>query len=310
MPIVVLDAPSHLGLRPGPGGRVPGVDAAPAALRAHGLLTRLGALPAGAVDAGAIPAPPYDSHGWPARNRAALAAYTSTLADGVASALDRAGPRGLVVLLGGDCAILVGALTAVARQGRTALAFIDAHGDFRHEGNSPVVDAAAGEELALVTGRGSLTRGAPPRALVADDDVLVLGLHDPAEDALPELRAAFPVVATVAELRAAPEPHGPWLGRLPHDARLWVHVDADVLDPAFLPAVDSPEPGGLTPDELVDLLVPLLADPRAVGVDLSIYDPGLDPLVDEPSGGAALLVEVLVTALGRASLQRSGRAAR
>jgi arginase family enzyme len=26
----------------------------------------------------------------------------------------------------------------------------------------------------------------------------------------------------------------------------WVHLDTDVLDPEMMPAVDSPEPGGLT----------------------------------------------------------------
>ena len=43
---------------------------------------------------------------------------------------------------------------------------------------------------------------------------------------------------------------------------VWVHVDADVIDPAYLAAVDSPEPGGLHPDEFVALLQPLLAHPQ------------------------------------------------
>ena len=29
---------------------------------------------------------------------------------------------------------------------------------------------------------------------------------------------------------------------------VWIHLDADVLDPAPMPAVDCPEPGGLTID--------------------------------------------------------------
>jgi arginase len=44
-----------------------------------------------------------------------------------------------------------------------------------------------------------------------------------------------------------------------------------------MPAVDSPEPGGPMPDELIDLLTPLVRHPRARGLSLTIYDPALDP---------------------------------
>jgi arginase len=42
----------------------------------------------------------------------------------------------------------------------------------------------------------------------------------------------------------------------------WIHVDADVLDPTVIPAVDSPEPGGLELDEMADL--PRMKRARAV----------------------------------------------
>ena len=57
----------------------------------------------------------------------------------------------------------------------------------------------------------------------------------------------------------------------------WIHLDVDVLDSVLMPAVDSPQPGGLTYTELVALLAPLLASPRAVGLNLTILDPSLDP---------------------------------
>jgi arginase len=56
----------------------------------------------------------------------------------------------------------------------------------------------------------------------------------------------------------------------------WIHLDVDVLNPSAMPAVDSPEPGGPTLDELVNVLAPLVGHPLAVGLDLSIYDPALD----------------------------------
>jgi arginase len=33
-------------------------------------------------------------------------------------------------------------------------------------------------------------------------------------------------------------------------SRYWVHVDVDVLDPAVMPAVDAPDPGGIAYTEL------------------------------------------------------------
>jgi arginase len=56
-----------------------------------------------------------------------------------------------------------------------------------------------------------------------------------------------------------------------------IHVDADVLDPAVMPAVDSPEPGGMDFDTLGDLLAVLAAHPRALAPQLTVYDPRLDP---------------------------------
>src|SRR5262249_31385555 len=55
-----------------------------------------------------------------------------------------------------------------------------------------------------------------------------------------------------------------------------IHLDIDVLNPAVMPAVDSPVPGGLMPDELVDLLVPFVRHPQSIGLDVSIYDPAFD----------------------------------
>jgi arginase family enzyme len=57
----------------------------------------------------------------------------------------------------------------------------------------------------------------------------------------------------------------------------WVHMDADVLDPSVMPAVDSPDPNGLAIDEVYRLLRTLVASPRCAGFQLTIDDPDLDP---------------------------------
>jgi arginase len=44
-----------------------------------------------------------------------------------------------------------------------------------------------------------------------------------------------------------------------------------------MPAVGSPDPGGITHDELIALMATLLGSPRCVGVQVTVFDPDLDP---------------------------------
>jgi arginase len=57
----------------------------------------------------------------------------------------------------------------------------------------------------------------------------------------------------------------------------WVDVDADVLDDEVMLAVDSLQPGGLSRDELVEMLRVLLGSELAVGMEVTIFDPELAP---------------------------------
>jgi arginase len=66
----------------------------------------------------------------------------------------------------------------------------------------------------------------------------------------------------------------------------------DVLDPEHMPAVDSPDPGGLTPEELTALLAALT--PGAIGAHVTVFDPDLDP----DGRYAHLLTDILTTGLG------------
>ena len=105
-------------------------------------------------DAGVVTPPRYDPalpDAVETRNADAIARYTPRLADRIGAVLDRGE---FPVVLGGDCSILLGSLLALRRRGRHGLAYVDGHSDFRHAGNAERCDAAAGEDLAIVTGRG------------------------------------------------------------------------------------------------------------------------------------------------------------
>jgi arginase len=73
----------------------------------------------------------------------------------------------------------------------------------------------------------------------------------------------------------------------------WIHLDADVLDPVLMPAVDTPTPGGLTFQELTHLLQILISTNLAVGLEVTVFDPDLDP----DGSLAQHLADVIVEAL-------------
>lgn len=278
--IDIVGAPSNLGLRPLRPGHIPGARRAPGVLRAHRVVERLGAR-----DRGDVEAPPYEPDADPAtgyRNGANLAAYTPLLAARIGASVDEGR---FTLVLGGDCSVLLGGALALKRRGRYGLLFIDGHSDFYFT-RKPRVMAAAGMDLALATGHGpdALAGIDGLKPYVREDDTVVFAYRDfgtPDEVETERfLGAAFerhPIddvrkrgIAT--SMRDA-------LRRLenPESRGFWIHVDVDVLDPTLMPAVDSLDPGGLTFEELEDILALALASPRVAGMELDIYDPDLDP---------------------------------
>jgi arginase len=278
-PIIVLDAPSNLGLRQ-LRDREPGVWQMPEALRKAGFVEGLGA-----IDGGVVPRLPYvgeiDPEGG-VRNADALREYSLALADAVGKTLDA---EQFPLVLGGDCSILIGNMLALRRRGRHGLVFIDGHTDFLNAITS-YTKAAAGMDLALVTGRGhdKLTSFDGSKPLVPEEDVLALGfrdVEDPATYVASELFETDILCYSLDDVRktgiqravnAALEHF-----RLNGVNGFWIHVDADVLDNEIMPAVDSPQPGGLRYDELIEPLRLLLGSGFAVGMEVTIFDPDLDP---------------------------------
>src|SRR5829696_3090022 len=172
-PIAILGAPSNLGLMPLPDGRLRGVDRAPRAYRELGLVERLGAR-----DLGDIEAPPYVDFERPpggTRNESAIAGYSRSLADAVSSAND------FLLVLGGDCSILLGTLLGLRDRGRIGLAFIDGHCDFALPSIS-ISGGAAGMDLALAVGRGGRLARFAGEPLLKEEDAVVLARKDQADE--------------------------------------------------------------------------------------------------------------------------------
>lgn len=133
--------------------------------------------------------------------------------------------------------------------GRYGLIHLDGHTDFRHPGNSSQCANLAGEHLAAA-----------------------VGLHWPAIADIDGLGPYFQPEDTV---HAGCRDDDCWTRPPPCwvpsciEADLdgyWIHLDVDILDPTVMPAVDSPDPGGLNPAELTGLLAALA--PGAVGAQV------------------------------------------
>lgn len=274
--IAVLDATSNLGLRPPRPGAEPGCKKLAGALRGQGIVERLGA-----YDAGGLIPPPYSEEwdGKTVRNASAIACFSRDLAGRVEELLEKGR---FPLVMGGDCSILLGNMLALRKRGRFGLAFLDGHLDFRHPGNSEAVGAAAGEDLALVTGRGGEDLANPEglKPLVREQDVVALGERENdretvdvlnTEIAVLDLAAVRKVGVAAAARRAVDR-----FERNKLDG-FWIHLDADVLDDEVMPAVDSPQPDGLSRNELIEMLKVLLASRLAAGMEVTIFDPDLDP---------------------------------
>jgi len=288
-PFAIIEAPSTLGLS------MDGVEGLPARLLELGLADGLRARHAGRLEV-----PPKDPVRDPdtlTLNGKAIATWSPKLADAVEHVFD-AGE--FPVVLGGDCTILLGSMLALRRRGRYGLLFIDGHADFFQPEAEPRGEGAS-MDLAFATGRGPalLTDLEGLRPLVRPEDAVAFGFRDHEDQArfgsqpLPAELTAFDLHAIrrlgiEAAARAAID----WLARPELDG-FFIHVDADCLDDAIMPAVDYRTPGGLSRDELAAALQFASASGKAVGLEVTIYNPRLDP--DGAAGRG--LVEALTAGL-------------
>ncbi len=237
-----------------------------------------------AQDLGDVVPPPYRDfvrRPGTVRNEPEIAEYSRSLADRVALGVE--GGR-FTLVLGGDCSIILGSLLGARRHAhRMGLVYIDAHADFATPEES-YTGSAAGMCLAMAVGRGGspLAKLGGPAPLVRAEDVVLIGRRGPnqPQDELAALRSSdiFDIPGAAIQRDGIPAVTSAALERL---ARadidgIWIHVDADALDPGVMPAVDSPVPGGPGVEQLAAIVQPFVDHPKALGVQITIYDPGFD----------------------------------
>ncbi|WP_054312258.1 arginase family protein [Mesorhizobium sp. 1M-11] len=292
-PYAVLEAPSTLGLA------TDGVERLSGRLLDLGLAQRIHAR-----HAERLAVPPKDPTPDPETgilNARAIAAWSPQLADAVEAVLDAGA---FPVVLGGDCTILLGSMLAFRRRGRYGLYFIDGHADFFQPEAEPNGEGAS-MDLAFVTGYGpSLLADIEGRGpLVRPEDAVAFAYRDHEDQEeyggqpLPEELKVLDLPAVRAKgIEATAREAVDHLTRAELDG-FFIHLDADCLDDAIMPAVDFRVPGGLSWDELTAALRIALASGKAVGLEITIYNPRLD---EDGSAGRGL-ADVLAAALETAA---------
>lgn len=133
-------------------------------------------------------------------------------------------------------------------------------------------------ELGALTGHGprELVAGAARDPVIAPRRVVVLGHRHPddLEDAR-ELDLVDEAIECVDAHRVRSEGPGAVAARAARqlDASTdgaWLHLDLYVLDRDALPAVSYPQRGGLDWGELSELIAPLVASERLVGMSVGV----------------------------------------
>jgi len=269
----IIDAPSILGLKP------TGVEQLPEALKAAGLQAGLNA-----EYAGLVTPPPYNSERDPETlllNPTELRTYAQQLAEAVTRVLQQGK---FPVVLGGDCSNLIGCALALRRVGRFGLVFLDGHADFDQPDAEPNGEVAS-MDLAIVSGRGPdmLTDIDGLKPLMREEDIVLFGYRDAdqqREYGSQDVRAtaihAFDLERVRSMGIAAAINQAVEILRKNHLKKFWIHLDADVLDDAIMPAVDYRLVGGLSLDELSTALKVLMTSSQAVGINIGIFNPRLD----------------------------------
>lgn len=170
----------------------------------------------------------------------------------------------LVLSIGGDHGVTIPLLHALEAVGRPVhIIHIDAHLDWRDDVagvkrgySSPLRRASelpwiAGMTQIGLRGTGSARRGEVEAARAYGSRLVTASeLHERGMDAV--------------------------IDELPRDTAFFVTIDADGLDPACMPGVLAPSPGGVAPDQVKRLLYRAAERGPVVGMDIVEIAPGFD----------------------------------
>jgi len=274
-----------------------GSEKAPAALRAAGLAEKLQGAGYEVVDYGDCAPRLFanDDEHRRARNLTEIVAGLNDLKTRAELALKSGA---LVVVLGGDCAQVIGLLTGARRYYKHLnLLWFDRDADLNTPASTPS-GRIDGMVVAHIIGKGApeLVRFWSEAPLVREPDVTLFGLErlDPPEQEFLVKSPMRHIYAEDIRFKGAGKAANEALAQVHAEAREFVlHFDADVIADEDFPAVNVPGSGGMPFDDVRAAFVEFAKHKNLLGLDVAQYNPDKDP----GGSGAKDLVALLVEAL-------------
>jgi arginase len=274
-----------------------GSEKAPAALRAAGLAEKLQGAGYEVVDYGDCAPRLFanDDEHRRARNLAEIVAGLNDLKTRAELALKSGA---LVVVLGGDCAQVIGLLSGARRYYKHLnLLWFDRDADLNTPASTPS-GRIDGMVVAHIIGKGApeLVRFWSEAPLVREPDVTLFGLErlDPPEQEFLVKSPMRHIYAEDIRFKGAGKAANEALAQVHAEAREFVlHFDADVIAEEDFPAVNVPGSGGMRFDDVRAAFVEFAKHKNLLGLDVAQYNPDKDP----GGSGAKDLVALLVEAL-------------
>jgi arginase len=275
----------------------PGTEKAPAALRAAGLVEKLRAAGFDVTDLGDCPLRMFadDEEHRRARNLPTIVAGLNDLKLHAETAIKSGA---LVLVLGGDCAQVIGLLAGARRYYKHInLLWMDRDADLNTPASTPS-GRIDGMVVAHIIGRGApeLVRFYSESPLVREPDVLLFGLEriDPPEQEFLSKSPLRHVWAADIQKKGAAKSAQDALAHLHTESREFVlHLDTDIIAQEEFPAVNVPGDGGLRLEEVRAALREALSQKTLLGLDVAQYNPERDT----DGSAAQKLVTLLVDAL-------------
>lgn len=184
------------------------------------------------------------------------------------------------VTLGGDHAVPIPILRALADQGPFCVVQIDAHLDF--------VD----ERFGVREGHGNIMRRAAEMDHVSG--LAQIGIRGPGSSDPSDFEDAKRMGSVIIGPRRFRELGIPAVvDMIPEADRFYVTIDCDGFDPALMPGNGSPSPGGFTYHEVVDFLRALTGKGDVIGFDFVEVAPQYDPTQITQQTAARVVLDFL-----------------
>jgi arginase len=172
------------------------------------------------------------------------------------------------VSIAGDCCTAIGVFSGLQQSGHNpTLIWFDAHGDFNTWETTPS-GFLGGMPLAMLVGRGEQTMvDAVKLKPISEANVILTDARDLDQEERELLKeSAVQHVSEAINLIEHPLPNDP----------LYIHVDADIINPDEAPAMNYPAFGGPSSLDLQNIFRYLAQTGQILAVSISSWNPKLD----------------------------------